>query len=117
MTEEDAPVTSPIRAYASHNTEPDHAADFKGWVQERAMYMPRTFDAHYHPLDLQLNDPGEPANRAAIIDDALRQGTLRLHDAGVFQTASRRVPGGVEIFVNLLSMSSARAAADMASRQ
>ena len=40
--------------------------DFSGWVQERATYMPSTFDAHYRTV-LAMNDPGEQPNRAAIL--------------------------------------------------
>ena len=48
VTDEKAPVTVLDPALAAARVpEPDHAAaDFNGWVQERATYMPTTADPH-----------------------------------------------------------------------
>ena len=41
-------------------------ADFAGWVQERSLYMPRTFDKQYHAL-FSMNDKNDPPNDAAVL--------------------------------------------------
>jgi len=67
VTDENAPVTftdpqSPLLNAPNKITQ----ADFNGWVQERASYMPSTFDSHYRTM-LAMSDPGEQPNRAAIL--------------------------------------------------
>src|SRR6185436_16855539 len=63
VTEETAPITIiDASSVALHRPNQIRADDFIGWVQERALYMPRTFDDRYHPI-VALNDPGEPVNR------------------------------------------------------
>jgi len=78
------------------------AADFSGWVQERALYMPRTFDEHYRAL-LSMNDRGEPLNRGAILVAPLGQGTYIYTTLSLFRQLPAGVPGGARLFLNLLS--------------
>jgi hypothetical protein len=67
VTDENAPVKL-LDPSAPALATPNRigAQDFAGWVQERALYMPRAFDDHYRPL-LQMSDPGEPPNSGAIL--------------------------------------------------
>ena len=65
-TVEEAPVTFLL---------PDHrllqspnriaAADFDGWVQERALYFPAEWDGRYEAV-LESHDPGEPARKGGL---------------------------------------------------
>jgi hypothetical protein len=67
VTEENAPIhviDASSAVFKTPNTI--NAADFSAWVQERSLYMPRTFDAHYRPL-VELNDPGEQPNKGGIL--------------------------------------------------
>ncbi|MGE5750312.1 MAG: PIG-L family deacetylase, partial [Gemmatimonas sp.] len=67
VTEENAPINIiDASSPALHRPNNITDADFTGWVQERALYMPRTFDERYHPV-VSLNDPGEPANKGGIM--------------------------------------------------
>jgi len=88
-------------------------ADFAGWVQERSLYMPRTFDAKFRPL-LAMNDPGEPPNRGAILVAPVGKGLYIYTTLAFFRQLPAGVGGAARLFVNLLSMtnsgSSTRAA-------
>jgi hypothetical protein len=102
VTDENAPVTftdpaSPLLNSPNKITQ----ADFNGWVQERATYMPSTFDAHYRSM-LSMNDPGEPANRAAILAAAYGRGAYIYVPLALFRQLPAGVPGGARIFANLL---------------
>jgi hypothetical protein len=78
------------------------AADFEGWVQERSVYMPSTFDPHYRAL-LSMNDPGEPPNNAAILVAPIGQGQYIYTTLSLFRQLPAGVPGGARLFLNLLS--------------
>ncbi|HJU65562.1 MAG TPA: PIG-L family deacetylase, partial [Gemmatimonadaceae bacterium] len=75
--------------------------DFEGWVQERGLYMPTTFDEHYQPV-LELNDPGEPANRGALLVTPLGRGAYVYTTLSFFRQLPAGVPGAARLFVNLL---------------
>ena len=103
VTNENAPVTMDTptdRLLLSPNRIT--SGDFAGWVQERSLYMPRTFDEHYRAL-LSMNDPNEPPNRAAILATQLGQGTYIYTTLSLFRQLPAGVPGGARIFLNLLS--------------
>ncbi len=102
VTDENAPVTftdpqSPLLNTPNKITQDD----FKGWVQERATYMPSTFDSHYRSM-LAMNDPGEQPNRAAILAAPYGRGTYIYVPLALFRQLPAGVPGGARIFANLL---------------
>ena len=102
VTDENAPVTitdpqSPL-LNAPNKITP---ADFNGWVQERASYMPSTFDPHYRTM-LAMNDPGEQPNRAAILAVPYGRGTYIYVTLALFRQLPAGVTGGARIFANLL---------------
>jgi LmbE family N-acetylglucosaminyl deacetylase len=102
VTDENAPVTfvdpgSPLLNAPNKITQDD----FNGWVQERASYMPSTFDSHYRTV-LAMNDPGEPPNRAAILATPYGRGTYIYVPLALFRQLPAGVPGGARIFANLL---------------
>jgi LmbE family N-acetylglucosaminyl deacetylase len=102
VTDENAPVTftdpaSPLLLTPNRITQDD----FKGWVQERATYMPSTFDSHYHNM-LAMNDPGEQPNSAAILAAAYGRGTYIYVPLALFRQLPAGVAGGARIFANLL---------------
>jgi hypothetical protein len=103
VTHEDAPVTI-LDPAARELTFPNRItqADFAGWVQERSLYMPRTFDAPYRPL-LAMSDPGEPANRGAVLVAPLGSGRYIYTTLAFFRQLPAGVPGGARLLVNLLS--------------
>ena len=102
VTDENAPVTfidpkSPLLNAPNRITQDD----FNGWVQERASYMPSTFDSHYRTV-LAMNDPGEQPNRAAILVAPYGRGTYIYVPLALFRQLPAGVPGGARIFANLL---------------
>jgi hypothetical protein len=102
VTDENAPVTftdpaSPLLNAPNRITQ----ADFSDWVQERATYMPSTFDSRYRSI-LAMNDPGEQPNRAAILAAPYGRGTYIYVPLALFRQLPAGVPGGARIFVNLL---------------
>jgi hypothetical protein len=78
------------------------AADFDGWVQERSLYMPRTFDERYR-APLEMHDPGEPERRGALLVAPLGAGTYVYTSLSLFRQLPAGVPGAARLFVNLLA--------------
>ncbi len=108
VTDENAPVTftdpqSPLLNTPNKITP----EDFNGWVQERASYMPSTFDSRYRTM-LAMSDPGEQPNRAAILAAAYGRGTYIYVPLALFRQLPAGVPGGARIFANLLGGNSIR---------
>jgi LmbE family N-acetylglucosaminyl deacetylase len=104
VTEEDAPVRVIDASAAALNKPNDiSASDFNGWIQERSLYMPRTFDAHYHPI-VELNDPGEQANKGGIIVTTYGRGLYVYTTLAFFRQLPAGVGGAARLFVNLLSL-------------
>lgn len=103
VTDENAPVTvldpaSPILNRPNRITQ----EDFAGWVQERALYMPYTFDSRYHPV-LAMNDPGEEPNKGAILTADYGRGSYVYVPLALFRQLPAGVTGGARIFANLLA--------------
>jgi LmbE family N-acetylglucosaminyl deacetylase len=78
--------------------------DFKGWVQERSLYMWTQFDPKYTPL-LAMNDPGEPDQNGALVYARYGKGTYIYTGIAFFRQLPEGVPGAYRLFVNLLSPS------------
>jgi hypothetical protein len=103
VTVESAPVkvldpSSPLLASPNRIT----SADFAGWIQDRTLYMPRTFDAHY-AAPLETHDPGEPENAGVVLVAPVGQGTYVYTTLAFFRQLPNGVPGAARLFVNLLS--------------
>ena len=80
------------------------ADDFKGWVQERALYVWSEFDPKYTAL-LAMNDPGEPDQNGALVYNRYGKGTYIYTGIAFFRQLPEGVPGAYRLFVNLLSAS------------
>jgi hypothetical protein len=78
------------------------AADFLKWGQERALYMPRTFDPRWQPI-FEMHDPGEPPNRGAVLVAPLGKGTFIYTSLSFFRQLPGGHPGAARLFVNLIS--------------
>jgi LmbE family N-acetylglucosaminyl deacetylase len=102
VTDEDAPVkvlkpASPLLIWPNR-IGPE---DWKGWVQERSVYMPSTFDSHYTAL-LEMHDPGEQPNDAAILVTPYGKGTYVYTTLSLFRQLPAGNPGGARLMLNLL---------------
>jgi len=108
VTDEEAPVRL---------LEPDHPAlswpnrigpaDFEGWIQERGLYFPRTWDERYTPL-LEMADPGEEPLRGGLIVARYGKGTYVYTGLAFFRQLPAGVPGAYRLFANLLSLGARR---------
>lgn len=76
--------------------------DWDGWVQERATYMPSTFDKNYVSL-LQMNDPNEPPNKAGLLMAQYGRGTYVYVTLALFRQLPAGVPGAARLLLNMIS--------------
>ena len=75
--------------------------DFEGWVQERGLYFASKVDERYQsPLTLQ--DPGEAANKGALITTQFGTGTYVYTGISFFRQLPAGVPGAIKLFINLI---------------
>ncbi len=103
VTVEDVPVTVlDPRARVLNSPNRIGEADWADWVQERALYMPSTIDAHF-ATPLEMHDPGEAENKGAILVAPLGKGMYIYTTLALFRQLPGGVPGGPRLFVNLLS--------------
>ncbi|MGI9076207.1 MAG: LmbE family protein, partial [Gemmatimonadaceae bacterium] len=109
VADETAPVTVLAPAHALLNV-PNRIteADWRGWVQERSLYMPRTFAEQYVPL-LSLNDPGQEPRNSALLVSPYGKGTYVYTTLAFFRQLPAGVPGAARLFVNLLNAGRAKA--------
>jgi len=104
VTDEAAPVTlldpsHPILSYPNRITD----ADFEGWVQERGLYFPRTWDERYTPL-LEMADPGEEPKRGALLVANVGRGTYVYTGLALFRQLPAGVPGAYRLLANLIAL-------------
>ena len=102
VTEEDAAVTvlAPNNALLNSPNKIG-AADWKGWVQDFALYMPSTYDKAYTPL-VSMHDTGESPNDAGLLVAPYGRGTYVYATLAFFRQLPAGVPGAARLFVNLL---------------
>ncbi|MEP7064593.1 MAG: PIG-L family deacetylase [Gemmatimonadota bacterium] len=102
VTDEGSPITvlapnDPLLSTPNRITD----ADWRGWVQDRALYMPSTIDPHYQTV-IATNDPGEPQNPGGILRVAVGRGSYIYTTLAFFRQLPAGVPGAARLFVNLL---------------
>lgn len=78
-------------------------ADWEGWVQERALYLPKSWDSRYEPL-LELQDPGEAPERGALLVARYGKGIFVYTGLALFRQLPAGVPGAFRLFANLLAL-------------
>jgi LmbE family N-acetylglucosaminyl deacetylase len=83
------------------------AADWEQWVGERAQLMPSKVDPRY-ASPVEIHDTGERENRSAILSARVGKGTIVYTTLTLEQQIAGGVPGGLRLFVNLLSAGLAR---------
>jgi LmbE family N-acetylglucosaminyl deacetylase len=103
VTMEQAPVTV-LQPTHPLLTTPNRigAADWMGWVQERATYMPSVIDRRYTSL-LRMNDPEEQPNDGGLLVTSLGKGRYVYVTLALFRQWAAGVPGGARILANLVN--------------
>jgi LmbE family N-acetylglucosaminyl deacetylase len=104
VTDEDAPVTF---------LAPDHPAlttpnkigeaDMEGWVQERGIYFPTQWDAHFTPI-LASGDPGETPLKGGLLVAKHGRGHFVYTGLVFFRQLPAGVPGAYRLLANLVSL-------------
>jgi LmbE family N-acetylglucosaminyl deacetylase len=103
VTVEEAPVTI-LAPEDPLLTGPNRIgpADFEGWVQERGLYFPSTWDERYTPL-LGMADPGEKETRGSLLVARHGKGTYVYTGLSFFRQLPAGVPGAMRLFANLVA--------------
>ena len=104
VTDETAPVTvldptSP--ALTTPNRIGPH--DFDGWVQERGLDFPASWDPRWRPL-LEMHDPDNPPLRSGLLVASVGKGTAIYTGLSFFRELPAMVPGAWRLFANLLAV-------------
>ena len=104
VTDENAAITFLSPDHPALNT-PNKitAADFSGWVQERGVYFPNEWDAHFTAL-LSCGDPGEPQLNGGLLVARHGRGWFVYTGLAFFRQLPAGVPGAYRLFANLVSL-------------
>ncbi len=104
VTDETAPVTLLDPASPAF-TGPNRIGpgDFDGWIQERGLDFPATWDAGWHPL-LETHDPDDPPLRSGLLVAQVGKGTAIYTGLSFFRELPAVVPGAWRLFANLLAL-------------
>ena len=103
ITDENAPITF---------IEPQHPLlnspnkigqeDFAGWIQERGLYYPKDWDAHYQAL-FASNDPGEAPLRGGLLAADYGRGHYIYTSMVWYRQLRAGVPGAYRMLANMIS--------------
>jgi hypothetical protein len=103
VTYETAPITF---------TEPRHKLlnypnrigpeDFQNWIQERGLYYPKEWDAHYSTL-FSTNDPGEKPLKGGLLAAKYGKGNYIYTSMVWYRQLRAGVPGAYRMFANMIS--------------
>lgn len=108
VTVEEAPVTLLLPEHPL-STRPNRItpADFDGWVQERGLYFPGTWDPRYE-APFATSDPGEPARPGGLLFARHGKGAFVYTGYAFFRQLPAGVPGAYRLFANLVSAGASR---------
>ncbi|TXF89070.1 PIG-L family deacetylase [Neolewinella aurantiaca] len=77
--------------------------DFEGWVQERGLYFPSSWDKRYTPI-LSSNDPGEEPHDGGMLVAEYGEGHYVYTGYSFFRELPAGVPGAYRLFANLVGL-------------
>lgn len=80
-------------------------SDFEGWVQERGLNFPATWDPRYQTI-LSSHDPGEEPQTSGLLVARYGQGWYVYTGLSFFRQLPAGVPGAYRLFANLISLGS-----------
>jgi hypothetical protein len=81
--------------------------DFEGWVQERGLYFPSTWDANYETL-LSMNDAGETPKDSGLLIAKYGEGYYIYTGLSFFRQLPEGVAGAYKLFANMVSTGKAK---------
>jgi hypothetical protein len=77
--------------------------DFEGWVQERGLYFPKTWDPAWTAI-LSSNDPKEKPLDGGLLVAKVGKGFFIYTSYSWFRQLPAGVPGAYRLFANMLSL-------------
>lgn len=80
--------------------------DFEGWVQERGLYFPDTWDEAFTPV-LSMQDNGESPKEGSLLIAPYGKGTYIYTGLSFFRELPAGVSGAFKLFANMLSQNKA----------
>lgn len=100
--------TAPVRPLVPEHrvlTTPNalDASDWEGWVQERGLYYPQSWDDALMPL-LAMADPGASELEGSLLLGDFGEGTYVYTGLAFFRQLPAGVPGAYRLFANLLAL-------------
>jgi hypothetical protein len=103
VTEEIAPVSFTDPFHPLLNT-PNKIGpgDFKDWIQERGLYFPKSWDAHYQSI-FSMSDSGEAPLRGGLLVADYGKGHYIYTSMVWYRQLRAGVPGGYRMFANMIS--------------
>ena len=104
VTEEDAAVTllAPDHRLMSYPHKIE-VSDFDGWVQERGLNFPKTWDDAWLPM-LGMKDSGEEKqHQGSLLYTSYGKGDFVYCSLSLYRQLRKGNPGAVRLLVNLLS--------------
>ncbi len=78
--------------------------DFDGWVQERGLYFPKTWDSKYE-APLAMKDTGEKIHNGSLLVAKHGKGYYVYTGLSFFRELPAGVPGAYRLLANILSLS------------
>lgn len=103
VTKEDSPVKFLLPQHPVLNSPNKLTdADFAGWVQERGLYFPSSWDASYQSV-LAFQDPGEDWDGGSLLVANYGKGRVTYTGISFFRELPAGVPGAIRLFYNLIS--------------
>src|SRR3546814_5859161 len=85
--------------------------DFEGWVQERGLYFPNSWDNAFTPL-LSAADQGESPKKGGLLVAPYGKGYFIYTGYSWFRELPAGVPGAYRLFTNMISIGKAQAPKD-----
>jgi len=77
--------------------------DFKGWIQERGLYFPNSWNSEYKPI-LSMNDKGETPKKGSLFVAKFGKGNYVYTGLSFFRELPAGVAGAYKLFANILSL-------------
>ncbi len=104
ITEEKSPVTLLNTDHAAfHFPNEIKPEDFDGWVQERGLYFPNTWDGNFTPL-LEMKDTGENPTQGGLLVAPYGSGYYIYSGLSWFRHLPAGNPGPYRLLSNLISL-------------
>ena len=104
VTREDAAVEVLLPEHAFFTTPNEIAPEaWQGWVQERGLYFPASYDEQYQEL-FSMHDPGEAPLRSSTLLAAYGEGTYLYTALAWYRQLRVFHPGAYAVFANMISL-------------